>query len=172
MPSDANMSRSRVYLDTWVLVGLVLENRGGRGYFKRIIHRLDAGTIDVVVPQVVLGEAVAVVVAVVMRERPDDGSDLIRVMLGEIRDLVDPREHMPPTTAEIAKLAVRLRDDMGVEFTDVLILSHALCDPHSTHLITNDQELLSNKVEDIEMKMRNDGKRSRRFSVSDNFTHR
>ena len=168
MSSDANMSRSRVYLDTWVLVGLVLESRGGRGYFKRIIHRLDAGTVDVVVPQIVLGEAVAVV----MRERPDDGSDLIGVMLGEIRDLVDPKDHMPPTTAEIAKLAVSLRNDIGVEFTDALILGHALCDPHSTHLITNDQELLSSRVEDIEMEMRNDGERSRRLSVSDNFAHR
>lgn len=168
MVSNADMSRSRVYLDTWVLVGLVLESRRGRGYFKRIIRRLDVGTVDVVVPQIVLGEAVAVV----MRERPDDGPDLIRAMLGEIRDLVDPRDHIPSTTAEIAKLAVSLHDDIGVEFTDALILGHALCDPHSTHLITNDQELLSNKVKDIEVNMRNNGERSRRLSVSDSFTHR
>ena len=50
MVPNADMSRSRVYLDTWVLVGLVLESRRGRGYFKRIIHRLDVGTVDVVVP--------------------------------------------------------------------------------------------------------------------------
>lgn len=169
MSSDANMSRSRVYLDTWVLVGLVLERRGERGYFKWIIHRLDAGTIDVVVPQVVLGEAVAVV----MREIPAQNNlDLIEEMLGYLRDLVDPKIGMPPTTFEVASLAMDLSKDLDLEFTDALILGHALCDPHSTHLITNDQELLSNKVEDIEIKMRNDGERSRRLSVSDNFTHR
>ena len=142
MPSDADMSRSRVYLDTWVLTGLVLGKRGVRGDFKRILSKLDAGTIDVVVPQVVLGEAVAVV----MRKRPGDSLDLIREMLDEIRDLVDPADRMPSTTAKIAGLAANLSNDVEVEFTDALILSHALCDPHSTHLITDDQKLLSNKV--------------------------
>ena len=93
---------------------------------------MNAGTIDVVVPQAVLGEAVAVV----MRERPGDSVALVGEMLGEIRDLVDPRGHMPSTTAKIAGLATNLSNAMGVEFTDALILSHALCDPHATHLIT------------------------------------
>lgn len=162
------MSRSRVYLDTWVLVGLVLGKRGVKGDFKRTLRKLDAGTIDVVVPQVVLGEAVAVV----MRERPGDSLDLIREMLDEIRDLVDSADRMPSTTAKIAGLATNLNNDVGVEFTDALILGHALCDPHSTHLITDDQKLLSNKVKDIELKMRNNDERVRRLSVSDSFSHR
>ncbi len=140
MTSDADMSRSRVYLDMWVLTGLVLGGRRDRRYFKQMLRKLDAGTIDVVVPQAVLGEAVAVV----MRNSPDNSLDLIGEMLGEIRNLVDPRDHMPPITAKIAELATNLNNETGMEFTDALILSHALCDPHSTHLITNDQELLSN----------------------------
>ena len=162
------MSRSRVYPDTWVLAGLVLGGRRDRGYFKRMLRKLDAGTIDVVVPQAVLGEAVAVV----MRKSSGDSVALVGAMLDEIRDLVDPRDRMPSTTAKIAGLATNLSNDMGVEFTDALILSHALCDPHSTHLITNDQKLLSNKVKDIELEMRNNSERSRRLSVSDNFSHR
>lgn len=169
MLSNADMSRSRVYLDSWIPVGLVLGRRGERSDAKRILRKLDTNTIDVFVPQVVLGEAATVV----MREIPvQNNLDLIEEMLGYIRDLVDPKIDMPPTTFEVAGLAMDLSKALDLDFTDALILGHALCDPHSTHLITNDQELLSNKVEDIEMKMRNDGERSRRLSVSDNFTHR
>ena len=37
MMPDADTSRSRIYLDTWVLAGLVLGMRRDRGDFKRIL---------------------------------------------------------------------------------------------------------------------------------------
>ena len=62
MRSGADMSRSRVRLDTRVLVGLASGNRGERDHSKwQILKKHAGGAIDAAAPQVGLGEAVAAV---------------------------------------------------------------------------------------------------------------
>ena len=148
------------------LAGLALGKlEEGRGYFKRILSRLDAGTIDVVIPQVVMGEAVSII----MRDAPASANplDATRRMLEDVRDLADPKNRMPPTTASIADMAKTLSKRLRLQFTDALILSHALCDPNSTNLITDDRKLLSEGVKEVEMEMRSSGKRRRRLLVGE-----
>lgn len=165
MTPDANMSKSRVYLDTSVLVGLIPGKQGDRSHYKGILSRLDAGTIDVVVPQVVLGEAVAVAV----RNIPgSDRQQTIWTMLDDIQYLVDQKRGMPPVTSRIVALATELSQKLGLSsFTDAMVLAHALNDPLSTLLITDDSELHSGKVGELERQMRKDGKRERTLSVTD-----
>ncbi len=136
-----------------------------RGYFKRILSRLDAGTIDAVIPQAVMEEAISII----MRDAPASANppDAARRMLEDVPDLADPKNRMPPTAASIADMAKTPSKRLRSQFTDAPILSHAPCDPNSTNLITDDRKLLSEGVKEVEMVMSSSGKRRRRLSVGE-----
>ena len=182
MRSGADMSRSRVYLDTWVLVGLVSRDskRRSRSEWK-ILKKLTGGAIDVVVPQVVLGEAVA---AVVKKGHIEDKAKAVGTILNILLNTPDRVPEMPsgdpegpgaygkPGVPETAGLTVKLCGkgfDLG--FADALILAHVLADPYSTHLIADDARLQSNAVRELEKEMRENGERVRELSVADRFSH-
>ena len=150
-----------------MLVGLASKKVGERSSFKGIIHRLDAGTIDVIVPQIVLGEAVAIIT----RDDPEDAPQLIQNVLGSIRDLVSPESSMPPVTAPVSRIAIKMSRDLKMDFTDALILAHALNDPHSTYLLTADRKMLSDQVVEFEENMRSNGKRGRKLRIAEHFGH-
>ena len=184
MLSGADMSRSRVYLDTWVLVGLASGDRGERNHSKwQILKKLTGGAIDVVVPQVVLGEAVA---AVMRKNRSKSKADKVAIVNKMLHDLLDNLERMPempsgdpegsgaygkPGVPKTAELTVELcGKEFDLEFADALILAHALADPHSTHLITDDGKIRSYKVKEFEKKMRDYEERERELSVTNRFS--
>ena len=93
MRPGADMSRSRVCLDTRVLVGLASVDMGERSHSKcQILKKLTGGAIDVVVPQVVLGEAVA---AVMRKNRSKSKADKVTIVNEMLHDLLDNLERMP-----------------------------------------------------------------------------
>lgn len=165
MVPDSDVSKSHVYLDTSVLVGLIPGKMRDRSHYKSVLSRLDAHTIDVIVPQVVLGEAVAVV----MRDIPDSElQQSLWTVLNDVQCVVDQKHGIPPVTMDIVTLATDLSMKLGLSsFTDALVLAHALNATLSTRLITDDAELHSSKVGELERQMRSDGKRERTLSVTD-----
>ena len=182
MQSRANMSRSRVYLDTWVLVGLISGNREERNHLEwKILKKLTGGAVDVVVPQVVLGEAVA---AIMRKDGVKDKVDAIGAMLNCLLNNLERIPEMPSGDAEgpgpyekpgvpkTAKLTVKLcGEGFDLKFADALMLAHVLADPHSTHLITGDTRFRSYRVKEFEREMREEGERVRELSVTDRFSH-
>ena len=58
-----------------------------------------------------------------------------------------------------------------MEFTDALMLVHALNDPHSTHLLTADRKMLSDKAAEFEENVRSNGKRERALRIAEHFGH-
>ena len=96
---------------------------------------------------------------------------LDRVLEMPSGDARKPGLHKRPGASKTARLTVRLCEELSLDFADALILAHALADPHSTHLITDDTDLQSNKVRKFEAEMRNNGERERELSVTDRFSH-
>lgn len=118
MRSGAGMSRSRICLDTRVLVGLASGDSKQLSRLKwQILKKLTGGAIDVVVPQVVLGEAVA---AVVKKGHIEDKAKAVGAIPNTLLNKLDrvpetpsgdpetPGAYGKPGVPEAAGLAVKL----------------------------------------------------------------
>ena len=116
MRSGADMSRSRVCLDTRVLVGLASGNKGEHGHSKwQILKKLTGGAIDVAVPQVVLGEA-ATAVGEMLCDLLDNHDGMPEMPSG---DPETPGAYGKPGVPEAAGLAVKLcGKGFDLEFAD------------------------------------------------------
>lgn len=175
------MSRSRVYLDTWVLAALVSKNKGRRSHSEwKILKKLTGSSIDVVVPQAVLGETMAVVMRKGhIRDKAGAIGAILNGLLKNLDhvpempsgDVEGPGAHGVPGVPKTAKITVKLCEYLDLNFADSLILAHALADPRSIHLITDDACLQSDRVKQFEKEMRNNGERERKLLVTDRFSH-
>ena len=121
MRSGAGMSRSRICLDTRVLVGLASGDSKQLGRLKwQILKKLTGGAIGVAVPRVAPGEAVA---AVMRKARIKTKAGKVAAVGAMLCDLLDNPERMPempsgdpetpgaygkPGVPEAAGLAVKL----------------------------------------------------------------
>ena len=169
MRSGADMSRSRVCLDTRVLVGLASGNKGEHGHSKwQILKKLTGGAIDVAVPQVVLGEA-ATAVGEMLCDLLDNHDGMPEMPSG---DPETPGAYGKPGVPEAAGLAVKLcGKGFDLEFADALMLARALADPYSARLIADDARLQSYAVRGLKKEMRENGERDGGSSVTDRFSH-
>jgi len=76
-----------------------------------------------------------------------------------------------PPRSECFKLANKIiKIDDRIETVDSEILSQALCDPDSSHLLCSDTKVLhSNKIKDLEKTIRKNNKRNRKLYITDEF---
>jgi len=157
---------TRVYLDTWILRALISKNNAERKDALHEITRLESNSFDVVISQVVLGEAFATI----MR---DYGSNDIRRILSKLYDslvkIVDADSCLPPITVNIVEKAKMLKKkDPRLKDTDAIIAAQALLDRYSQRLLTADTDLLHSRIiKDKEKRMRDEYERNLELKVVD-----
>ena len=159
---------TKVYLDTWVVRGLVAKKRAEQNEVERMVRRLRYNVFEVVIPQIALGEAFAVIV-----RDYDETREADRALCKIRKELsflpLSAKKGMPPLTLEIVQKAQELQEaDTYLQDTDAIIAAQALLDPTSQRLLTHDKSLLrSSAIVNMEEKMRENGERSEELRVVD-----
>ena len=152
------------YMDTWGPRGLLEKKPADRKWVARTFARLESGDYDVRVPQIVIGEAVTTA----MRDYgPGEWEEPVRKMLRAVERVADPGTCFPPPDPQAAELAAEIMANVeGMTKVDAFVAAHALLDPMSQKLITNDA-VLKNAAWLIEMErqMRRDGKRIKKLKI-------
>jgi len=158
---------TRVYVDTWLLRGLVSKKKHERMDAKREISRLESNSFDVVIPQIVIGETVSVL----MRDFPDPSEAKNRLvkLYDSIKKILDPSSCLPPISMLILEKARELKSgDGNLKDTDAIIVSHTLLDPNSQRLLTADTDLLNSEfIKQMENEMRASRIRRKRLKIVD-----
>ena len=151
-----------VYLDTWAPRLIVAKRAADRNTGARLFAQLERGDYDVKVPQVVVGEAVTTV----MRDfGPGGWEEPVCRMLRAIESVADPGTCFPPPDPDTAEMARQMMKNVGgMTQADSFVGAHAMRDPLSQKLITNDIVLTNAPwLAELERSLRRDGKRARRL---------
>jgi predicted nucleic acid-binding protein len=156
----------RIYLDTWLLRGLVSNKPSESSYCRSLVSKLKNGY-DVVVPQIVLGE----VFAVIVRDNQDPNKVYLKLkeLCNELYNITKPNECLPPPTEDIINCMQRLRArEANVRDTDLMVVAHALIDPESERLLTEDKNILnSSEIQTMESQLRAEEKRVKQLRIID-----
>ena len=155
-----------VYLDTWLLREAVSKDPGERRKASQLFARLESGVYSVIVPQVVVGEAVTTV----MRDRDSsEWEETVGRIMRAIGKVADPATCFPPPEPAAAELAGRMMaGDRKMTRTDAFVAAQALLDPESQKVVTEDGILRRSAwVIEEENRMRRDGERTRRLKFDD-----
>lgn len=158
---------TKVYLDTWLLRAYVSEEPEDRADAKRELSRIRTDIYKIIVPQIVIGEAVSVI----MRDFDDPSIARLKLtnLYDELKNIMDMKTCLPSLNNDIFLCAQRLKGfESELTDTDSLILAHAILDPDSDRLLTYDKVLLNSKpIKDEEERMRNASGRTRRLKIVD-----
>ena len=152
------------YVDTWGLREILAKKSVDRKRVARIFARLESGDYDVKVPQIVIGEAVTTA----MRDYgPGEWEEPVRKMLRAVERVADPGTCFPPPDPEAAELAEQIMANVkGMTRIDAFVAAHALLDPMSQKLITNDAVLQNAAwLIELELQMRLDGRRIKKLKI-------
>lgn len=158
---------TRVYLDTYVLRGLVSSNKPERSEALSEISKLANASFETIIPQIVLGEALATII----RDYPDpnDAHATIKRLYDRIVQIHVPDRGFPPISVKILGEAELLKDGDGhLGDTDAIIAAQALLDPDSQRLLTADRKMLeSEAIRGEEERLRNSGDRRAKLKIVD-----
>lgn len=157
-----------VYLDTDHIQGYLWgkpdEQEIAREIFRKLEGSLENPLIKVKIPFPVVGELINNLIW----DNPDDKDYILSEFL-ELRKNLSADLAPPPEQAYSIAMELH-RKDYYVRGTDALIVSQALSDPYSSHLLTTDGDLLrSRAIKDIEKDMRRRGKRKRQLKITAEF---
>jgi predicted nucleic acid-binding protein len=157
----------RVYLDTWVLRGIVSDERGDKEDTKELIRRIRDNSHQVIVPQIVIAETFSTI----MRDYTNavDVHCKMKGVYDQLSGIMDFRNSLPSLNPDIFMCAQNLQGvETRLKDTDSLILAHAILDPISDRLITHDAILLhSNALQNEIGDRRTNGLRSNRLKIVD-----
>ena len=151
-----------VYLDTWAPRLIVAKKAADRNTGARPFAQLERGDYDVKVPQIVVGEAVTTT----MRDfGPGAWEEPVCRMLQAVERVADPATCFPPPDPDAGELARQMMANVrGMTQADSFVGAHAMRDPLSQKLITNDATLLNAAwFTEREWTMRRDGERVMRL---------
>ena len=130
------MGISRAYIDSYYLLETVL---GGRGK-KDARHLLDILSKDkfiAIVPQIVVGEAVSVLL------RRDTAHDDVDSLVRIVKKYVDVKKRLSPASKNAFGIMVEVQKrEPRLDSTDTAILSQVLGDPDSKLFFTPDKHML------------------------------
>ena len=156
----------RVYLDTSCLFSI---DGDVEQTVQKLLYRLERSNIDIIIPQTVLGEIMAVTLRDTQHMQRDQKIQKIVEILIKTLDKynIDAKHCLPPPQERTDKnrsaidIAFNLmKNDEYLDPTDTLILAQALADPESTHLYTTDSVLIeSTEVEKINQELKMNGMR-------------
>lgn len=158
---------TRVYLDTWLLRALI-SKESKKEEVRREVTRLRSNSFDVIVPQIVLGEAFGTI----MRDydNPNEVRSILNKLYDHLRRMMDtPGSCIPPVTVDIMEKAKELKKaDSYLGDTDIIIVAQALLDRTSQRLLTADTKLTSSTViKEEERKMRQNDQRDLELRIVD-----
>lgn len=156
------MGVSRAYIDSYYLLETVLGGKW-KEEARHLLDMLSKDTFVAIIPQIVVGEAVSVLLR--RDTAHDDVDNLVRV----VKKYIDVNNHISPASknafgimAEVQKREPRL------DSTDTAILSQVLGDPDSKILFTPDKHMLDNPtIKMYEKELRDDGWRREKLNITD-----
>ena len=154
-----------VYLDTWAPRLILAKKAADRSRAARLFAQLERGDYDVRVPQIAVGEAVTTV----MRDfGPGEWEEPACKMLRSIEGVSDPATCFPPPDPETAELAGLIMTHVGgMTNADSFVAAHAVQDPLSQKLVTNDAVLMNTPwLTELEQRRRQDGKRIKKLKIN------
>ena len=158
---------TKVYLDSWILRGLVSKKSSQRGDAKREISKLRSHSFDVSISQIVIGETISTVFR--DYDDPNDAHNILTKLYDDIMPILDASSCMPPLTMDVYQKANELKNaDSHLKDTDIIITAQALLDPNSERLLTNDRDLVNSRViKEEEERMRQAGLRNVLLKIVD-----
>ena len=158
------MGISRVHLDTYYLLEIVFKGDKKQDA-EKILYKASKGSFEIVVPQIVLGEAVSKILK--------RGKDARRLM-DRLIDTIEKYEiNVGACLVPVSKNAFGImeevrRRDQRLDGTDIAILAHALADPDAKFFLTIDVDMIDNlAIDGYETELRNDGRRNVKLNVTD-----
>ena len=156
------MGVSRTYIDSYYLLAVVF-GRPNKAAAERLLYALSRGGFEILVPQTVLGETVAKILARDGHEGMLDKLDRTLQKYG-----IDASRSLPPAPKETFAIMEELRKmDERLDATDTMILAQVIADPDSKLLFTKDRKMLYSKaVKDHEQKLRSSGVRNEKLQIT------
>lgn len=156
------MGISRAYIDSYYFLEIVLELKEKEDA-RRLLDVLSKDKFVAIVPQVVVGEAVSVLL------RLDTTRDVVGSLVRTVKKYINVKECLAPAgknsfgiMSEVQKREPRL------DGTDVMILSQALGDPLSKFFFTPDKHMLNNlTITTYEKELRDEGAREEKLKIID-----
>lgn len=125
----------RIYIDTSILVGGIEEIEGSQGSreFQKIIHRLKRQSDTIIIPQIVIGESIAVII----KKTGKKWNKAVNKFIEDLQNMLkeEGEEQLPPLTKEIARHAIMLADmDYALDMCDCVIIATAIEDKEADYL--------------------------------------
>ena len=164
-----------IYIDTYYFQGYLWGKKDEKENTNDIFSKIESNVrrnpdFNVKIPFIVVGELINNLVREKNFEQ-EERSEIMYKFFELQKDL--KADIIPPNKCchEIAKLLIN-QDQYLIEHapTDTFIVSSALCDPDSSHLLTEDTlVLMSNSLRQIEKEMREEGKRNRELKRTGEF---
>lgn len=163
-----------VYIDTCFFQSYLWKERDEKESAKDVLSQIKSSVnknsdINVKIPFIVVGE----LINNLKREIPDQErrAKIMYAFFEELEDL--EADIIPPNKCCYDKAkSLTAQDDYFAEHapSDAFIVSCALCDQDSSHLLTTDSRLLlSNLLKKVEKDMRADNERNRQLKITEEF---
>jgi predicted nucleic acid-binding protein len=148
---DTGGQAIRVYLDTSILVGYILDKGEYKRRIEATLDSLKHSSYRIIVPQIVLGEAMTIM----MKKGGTHAHNKCSAIVHKLNCIgVDSLHDMPAVKAEMAKTASIIRKEVNenrksttsIDETDSMILAQVLSDPYSDLFLTTDATMLESDV--------------------------
>jgi len=156
-----------VFLDSWLLRGYVSSNTLEASDARHQLSKLESNSYSVFIPQIVIGETISTM----LRDFPTkhDLDNKLSKLTDTLQSILDLRKNLPPLTMLVVDKAHELIEmDSVLDNTDALIASHALMEPYSQRLLTDDRKLLdSEAIKEMDKRMNSDRIRKKRLKIVD-----
>ena len=160
------MGVSRLYLDSYYLLGVVFKEQD-RADAERILYTASTRSFEILIPQVVLGEAVS---KILERMRDDHAQCMMDGLVGAIEKYkIDVKRCLVPASRDAFAImeAVRRKDER-LDGTDIMILAHALSDPDAKFFLTPDRKMANSRaIKEYEKELRLDKRRNEELKITD-----
>lgn len=176
---DATMKKMQtniqnIYIDTCFFQSYLWKKRDEKESAKDVLSQIKSSVnnnpnINVKIPFIVVGE----LINNLKREIPSQErrAEIMYAFFEELEDL--EADIIPPNKCCYDKAkSLTAQDDYFAEHapSDAFIVSCALCDPDSSHLLTSDRRLLlSDLLKNVEKDMRADNERNRQLKITEEF---
>ncbi len=160
-----------LYIDTCFFQGYLWGKRDEKENAKDIFNRIESirrnPDFNIKIPFIVVGELINNLIRKNVEQRVRE--EIMYEFFKLREDL--KADTIPPNKCSYDK--AKLLTDQDAYFaehapTDAFIVSCALCDPDSSHLLTTDSRLLESELlKKIEKEMRTDNKRNRQLKITE-----
>ena len=157
---------SRVYVDTHYFLSIVYDEDDAPDA-RLLLSQLDNNAYRVLVPQIILGESVAKILA-------KSDADSLRNDLGKLCEIffkhnISVEECLPGASRDAPRIMLDLQGtDERLTPNDAMILSEVLADPDSKFFFTSDSDIMvSLKIKEYESDLFDSGFRNTRLKIRD-----